>query len=157
MPSPGTGTSRLTLDLAAELLRIEASFSGLIGTTTAAHVHAPTADPFLGTIGVAVAPGTLPGFPLGVTSGSCDMTFDLGAAATYTAGFIALGGGTPEGAAALLADALAEGRAYLNIHTTAWPGGEIRGFYTPAVPLPPAMALTALAAAALAAAARRRA
>ena len=38
-----------------------ASFSGLSGTTTVAHIHCCTASPGTGTIGVAVTPVTLPG------------------------------------------------------------------------------------------------
>ena len=68
--SPGTGTSLVTYDDVAHTLRVEASFSGLIGTTTAAHIHAPTAVPFTGTIGVATQTPSFSGFPLGVTSGT---------------------------------------------------------------------------------------
>jgi hypothetical protein len=144
--SPGTGYSLVILDLDTNFLRIQTQFQDLIGTTTVAHIHAPTADPFEGAIGVAVSPGTLPGFPAGVTSGSYDQTFDLGSASIYTASFLNThGGGTAAGAAAALAQFLAEGRAYFNIHTTFAPGGEIRGFYS-VVPEPSGLVLTALGA-----------
>jgi hypothetical protein len=41
------------------------------------------------------------------------------------------GGGTAAGAEAALAAGLDAGRAYLNIHSNIYPGGEIRGFLVP--------------------------
>lgn len=38
----------------------------------------------------------------------------------------------------MFAAGLAEGKAYFNIHTTLYPGGEIRGFLAP-VPVPAAV------------------
>jgi hypothetical protein len=144
--SPGTGYALVILDLDTNFLRIQAEFEGLIGTTTVAHIHAPTTEAFEGAVGVAVSPGTLPGFPAGVTSGSYDQTFDLGSASIYTASFLNThGGGTAAGSAAALARFLAEGRAYFNIHTTSFPGGEIRGFFN-VVPEPSGLVLTALGA-----------
>jgi len=35
------------------------------------------------------------------------------------------------GAIALLFTAIADGKAYFNIHTSSFPGGEIRGFFVP--------------------------
>ena len=71
---------------------------------------------------------TFPGFPLGVTSGTYDMTFNLGLASTYNPAFVAANGGTEGNALNALLAGLDSGRAYLNIHTTDSPGGEIRGF-----------------------------
>src|SRR3954470_6321132 len=51
--SPGTGSVIITIDLDLFTMRVEASFSGLQGTVTAAHIHAATATPFSGTAGVA--------------------------------------------------------------------------------------------------------
>jgi hypothetical protein len=54
-------------------------------------------------------------------------------------------GGTPAGAEAALLAGLASGSAYLNIHTTLFPGGEIRGFLQPAsVPEPATLTLVGL-------------
>lgn len=62
-------------------------------------------------------------------------------------------GGTVESATAALFTGMAEGKAYFNIHTTAFPAGEIRGFLVPqSVPEPGTALLLALGAAALAAA-----
>ena len=48
-------------------------------------------------------------------------------------------GGTPEGAEAYLFQSIADGTAYLNIHTSMFLGGEIRGFFAPGgVPVAPA-------------------
>jgi len=130
-PSPGIGTAIVTHDPVAHTLYLEISFSDLVGPTTVAHIHAPTASPLMGNVGVAVTPGTLPGFPAGVTSGSYSHTLDLTLPGTYTAGFLALGGGTAAGAEALLIDSFNTDRAYVNIHTTFRPAGEIRGFLAP--------------------------
>jgi hypothetical protein len=46
--------------------------------------------------------------------------------------FIANNGGTTATAEAVLVAGLAAGEAYLNIHTSVVPGGEIRGFLEPA-------------------------
>lgn len=127
--SPGTGSSRVTINTVAHSMRVQADFAGLLGTTTAAHIHAPTAVPGTGTAGVATQVPSFVGFPLGVTSGSMDNTLDLLLAATYNPAFVTGNGGTTAGAEAALLAALNEGRAYFNIHSASFPGGEIRGFY----------------------------
>ena len=130
--SPGTGSALVTYDMLAHTLRVQIEFADLVAGTTVAHIHAPTATPGGGNVGVAVYPGTFPGFPAGVTSGSYDHTIDLTVAGSYTGGFFnTSGGGTAAGAEVALAAALAEGRAYVNIHTSFAPGGEIRGFLSP--------------------------
>ena len=43
--SSGTGFAEVTVDLATNVLTVHVDFSGLTGTTTASHVHAPTARP----------------------------------------------------------------------------------------------------------------
>jgi hypothetical protein len=77
------------------------------------------------------------GFPLGVTSGTYDHTFDLTSASAYNDAFITASGGTISDALNALAFGLDAGTAYLDIHTGTFAGGEIRAFLTPApVPLP---------------------
>jgi hypothetical protein len=146
----GTGTVVLTLDDVANTLRVEATWSGLSGTLTNSHIHCCTTLPETGTAGVA-----LPTFlTLGATSGSYDQTFDLTLSATWQASFITGNGGNPAGAQAALVTALNQGRAYLNLHTSTFGGGEIRGF--PVVPEPATAATLALGLGLLARASRAR-
>jgi len=125
-PSAGTGNSTVTLDTTTHTLQVIVSFSGLTSGTTASHIHCCVAPN--GNAGVATTTPTFAGFPLGVTSGSYNQTFDTLAASTWNPAFIAANGGTPASAEATLAAGLSAGQAYLNIHTTNFPGGEIRGF-----------------------------
>jgi hypothetical protein len=126
-------------------MRVQVSFSGLLGLTTAAHIHvingpgdANTAD----TNGpVATALPTFPGFPDGVSAGTYDQTFDMTLASSYNPAFVTNAGGIPEAQAALFAGIM-EGRAYLNVHSTEFGGGEIRDFLTE-VPEPGTWALVA--------------
>lgn len=135
--SPGTGFVTVTYDSVAQTLDIDATFTGLIGPTTVAHIHCCTAVPFTSTIGVAVTPGTLPGFPVGVTSSAYLAQIDLTLTSSYTAGFLTGAGGTAAGAEAALVAGMNGGHAYFNIHSSVFTGGEIRGFLVP-VPVPAA-------------------
>ena len=82
---------------------------------------------------------TFTGFPLGVTSGTYDHTFDTLDVATWNPAFIAAHGGTSAGAEAFLFAGMLANESYLNIHTSMFPGGEIRGFLR--VPEPATLAL----------------
>ncbi len=70
MGATGSGFVTVDYDNVANTLLINANWSGLSGVTTVAHIHCCTAAPGTGTVGVAVTPGTLPGFPVGVSAGS---------------------------------------------------------------------------------------
>jgi hypothetical protein len=124
----------------AHTMEVDAWFSGLTGTTTASHIHAATALPGVGTAAVATQTPSFTGFPLGVQSGTFSNSFDMSLASTYRAGYLAGFGGSTTAAEAALAQAAADGKAYLNIHTNAFPGGEIRGFLEP-VPEPASIIL----------------
>ena len=145
--SPGSGEATITLDTFLHTMRVQASFSGLFPTvqtgpnagmpsgTTDAHIHCCLASPFLTNVNVGVATTTprFPGWPMGVTFGTYDQTFSLTDNSTYNLANLALGGSAATAEPVFVA-ALLEGRTYFNIHTTAFPGGEIRGFL--AVPGP---------------------
>ena len=126
--SPAIGSATITIDFDLFTMRVEAEFSGLQGTVTSAHIHAATAEENSGTAGAATQLPTFEGFPPGVTSGVYDHTFDLTDAASYNPDFITANGGTISTASNAFFDAIALGRAYLDIHTTAFGDGEIRGF-----------------------------
>jgi hypothetical protein len=100
--SPAVGVGCFTLDSSINQISWNVTFSGLLGTQTAAHIHQ-------GAIGV--SGGIIVGIPNGSPS-------------TGTAAL------TPAQVAALQA-----GLFYVNIHTTVFPNGEIRGQILP-VPAP---------------------
>jgi hypothetical protein len=129
--SPGTGFATVTTDDVANTLAVDVTFQGLEGTTTASHIHSATASPGTGTAIVATTTPTFLNFPLGVTSGTYSNTLDLTMTSSYNPAFVTANGGTTASAEAALLGGLAAGEAYLNIHTTVVPGGEIRGFLTP--------------------------
>ena len=143
--SPGTGYGTALYDDLAHTLKLDATFTGLTGTVTQSHIHTPTATPFVSTVGVVVIPGTLPGFPPGVTSGIYSQTLDLTQASSYAPTYVSLHGGVG-GAEIALISQFNQGRAYWNIHSSTFGGGEIRGFFV-SVPEPATCALIAMYAA----------
>lgn len=153
--SPGTGFASVVYDSLAHTLSVDVSFSGLLGNTTAAHIHCCTAAPLMGTAGVATQTPTFIGFPLGVTAGTYTGVFDLTLASSFNPAFVTANGGTAAGAEAALTDGLEAARAYFNIHTSAFGGGEIRGFLQP-VPEPGTIALLGLGLAGIGAVRRKK-
>lgn len=141
--SPGTGYASVVYDDLARTLHVRAWFRDLVAGVSAAHIHGPTTSPFAGTASVATTTPTFAGFPGGVTSGSYDNVLDLTLASSFRAGFITESGGTVALAEARLATAMADGKTYFNIHTSSFPGGEIRGFLQP-VPEPGSLVLAGL-------------
>jgi hypothetical protein len=91
---------------------------------------------------VATTVPTFTGFPLGVTSGTYDHIFDMTLASSFNPAFVTANGGTVASAFAVLLAGLNADEAYLNIHTTQFPSGEIRGDLT-LTPLPGALPLAA--------------
>jgi hypothetical protein len=150
-PSPGTGQVTVEIENDTTML-IALTFSGLVGTTTAAHIHNAPA----GANGPVMT--QLPsfiGFPPGVSAGNYAESFDLTAAASWNPSFVTTSGGVDEARLAFLS-ALASGSAYFNLHSTTYPGGELRGqLQPPVIPLPATGAL-AFAAFGLLGAARLR-
>ena len=145
--SPATGSATVTVDLDILTMRVQADFSGLTGTTSAAHIHGPIPDPPADPIaGVITALPSFPNFPLGVTSGTYDQTFNLANAATYNSGYLSGYANLGDAMNAFLVN-LDTGKTYLNIHTSTFSGGEIRGFLN--VPEPSALTILTLAATSL--------
>jgi hypothetical protein len=141
--SPGTGNALVIYDSTLHTLLVDVVFQDLSALDTASHIHCCTASPETGTAGVATTLPTFTGFPTGVTNGSYLNTFDLTLASSWNPAFVNAHGGTTAGAEAALANGLAAGSAYLNIHSTAFPAGEIRGFLEP-VPEPSTLSLLAI-------------
>jgi CHRD domain/PEP-CTERM motif len=155
--SPGIGEAIVTVDDVLNTMEVNVSFSGLLGTTTASHIHCCTTVPDTGTAGVATTTPTFTGFPLGVTDGTYDQVFDLTLPTSYNPAFITASGGTTAGAEAALLSGMAADESYLNIHTTVVPGGEVRGFLVAeATPEPASLLLAGAALAAIAFFRRKR-
>jgi len=141
--SPGTGSASVFYNDLLHTLTVGVSFSGLTNTstgTTVSHIHAITPSPFSGTAGVAVP---FAGFPSSVRSGTYSNVIDLTLTGSWQSGFLS---GYPNTAAAetALFGAMNSGQTYWNIHSGAFPGGEIRGFLV-AIPEPSAIALAGCA------------
>jgi hypothetical protein len=131
-PNGSPGTSLVTIDIGSSNLMIDMPFRDLTGTATAAHIHCCTADAFTGASAVAM-PFT--DFPTGVHAGSYSMAIPLDEETSYDPEFLKANGGTVTGAASALVDGINANEAYVNIHTSEYPGGEIRGFIV-AAPVP---------------------
>jgi hypothetical protein len=140
-PNSSPGMSMVTIDLNGTNLMIEAPFRDLVAPTTVAHIHCCTTAAFSGAAGPAIG---LDDFPLGVQAGTYSHSFSLTDNATFEPAFLAAHGGTVSGAASALVDAMNANEAYVNIHSTTYPNGEIRGFLVAApVPEPAEWALLA--------------
>lgn len=138
-PNVSPGTSLVTIEIPGRQLLVDLPFRDLLGSTTAAHIHCCTTDAFTGTAAVALP---FVDFPLGVQAGEYSAAINLGDVASYDPAFVAAYGGTVQGAAAALLAGINSNEAYVNIHTDAYPGGEIRGFLVAApVPEPSAWAM----------------
>jgi CHRD domain len=111
--SPGTGTGIVTYDDVSNLLSWDIGFSGLLAGTTVAHFHGPALP--------GVSAGVQVGIPLGSSLGQTSGTL-LGSATI-----------TDTQETQLLANLW-----YINIHTSLYPGGEIRG-QVEVVPVPAAL------------------
>ena len=116
--SAGTGTAVVVLDTTTDQITVDLSFSNLLGLALAAGLYGPA------------GPGT---------DGPLVVPFDLGAALGQSSGMIAEQ--TFMLTAAQAAD-LESGMDYINLNTTAYPAGEIRG---QVVPEPSTLALAVAA------------
>ncbi len=127
-PSTATGKADVLYDSVAHTLHVDVTFTGLMAPDVASHIHAATALPGVGTAGVATTVPSFSGFPSGVTSGSYDHILDLTSLTSFNPSYVTAHGGTAASAEAALVAAMLDGKSYLNIHTTEFPGGEIEGF-----------------------------
>ena len=142
--SAATGSATIVLDPTANTLSVQATFSGLTSNTVMAHIHCCLASSFLTgvNVGVATPVPAFPGFPLGVKSGTYSGVLDLTLASSYNPAFVTAQGSVAKAEAALISG-IQNGETYFNIHTTNFPGGEIRGFLS-AVPEPSTWAMLLL-------------
>jgi len=108
---------------------VKSTDASLTSNETAATIHC--CMPLGTNAGVATALPALPGFPLGVTSGTYDQTFSLLNPNFYNPAFVTANGGI-NGAEAALETGIENTQAYFNIHTVNNGGGEIRSQLFPA-------------------------
>jgi hypothetical protein len=151
--SPATGRGRVDIDLDTDFLRVRFAFDGLLAGLTVAHIHGPTLMPREGVAGVMTTTPSFPDLPVGATSGTYDRIFNLGELSTFNPSFVTAQGSLAA-AVSTFAASLADGRAYLNLHSEQFQGGEIRGFLAP-IPLPAALWLMVAGVAGIAAMGRR--
>lgn len=131
-----TDTNVLSIDI---LWGSGNGFEDLTGDVTVSHIHGVTNTPpdgFLDNRGVLYGLDNLPGFDFSGSSGGFLGTVDIGE--VHEANLLA-------------------GQTYINVHTEAFPGGEIRGqLVVNPIPIPAAFYLFATGLIALVGAARRR-
>jgi hypothetical protein len=114
----GRGRLELRIDEDAEIIRYELSYSGLEAPATASHIHFAR-EHVNGPVSVFLCGGG--GKPLCPTAGTVT--------GVITAADVATGPAAANGldTFAELLRGIAAHATYVNVHSTRWPGGEIRG------------------------------
>ncbi len=142
--SGGVGDGTFTLnDVTFEMIS-DVHFSLVSGIMTGAMLFGPTAIPYTGTASTAVG-SPFTSFTNNSSIGRFTGTLDMTQAGNYDPSFLAANGGNTAAAFAALKAAANSGKTYIDIKTTAYPGGAIRGFLTP-VPEPTSACLLAIGA-----------
>jgi len=149
--STSIGAAVIDFDSASHQLHIGAAFSALQGLSSGANIQwSGTGDTL----------ASLLAFPLGVSTGAYSHNFNTTLDTTWNPTFLSANGGNAAGAEAAFLAGLATGTAWLNISSTAYPAGEIRGTLnlvpTAAVPEPASLMMLGLGAPAMLLLARRR-
>ena len=131
--SPGASIANVVYDDVAMTMSFTVPFIDLLAGTTVAHLHCCTPQPLIG-----IAPPAIPldNFPVGVRNGLYERLYSLADPATYDPAFLSAQGGSVEAARNFLIEGIYSNQAYLNIHSTLFPAGEIRGFLVLANPVP---------------------
>ena len=131
--SPATGTGTLSLSFDRRFATVNVDFANLLAPMTGGHAHCCALQG--ANAGVAIN-----FLPPSITTGSFSRMYDLTLASSYTGGFITASGGTVALAQTRFVNALYAGSVYYNLHTSSFPGGEIRGNLS-AVPEPESWAM----------------
>jgi hypothetical protein len=122
VPNASTATGGGTLLLSDDMntINVFLSWSGLTGPATGGHVHCCALPGANGPVAIDFGPAA-------AATGSLTRVYDLTLASTYSNGFRTANGGTGASARTAFLAGLMGGRAYYNVHTARYPGGEIRG------------------------------
>jgi hypothetical protein len=125
-----TGEFRVELDDAARTLTYELEYSGLEGNVLQAHIHfgkrAVNGGVTVFLCGTATNPGPAGTPPCPTPGGTVSRTVPASQILAPSTGSPAVPQGIEAGNYEELAAALRAGHAYANVHSSKWPGGEIR-------------------------------
>lgn len=119
--TPATGYG--TIAIAGDIMTVDIAYANLLAPLTIAHIHC--CAPRGANAGIAIDLDMIP-LPTRL-SGSFSRVFARTLASSFRPAFIAASGGTVELARARLLNAFDSETAYFNLHTSRFPGGEIRG------------------------------
>jgi len=120
--TPASGDFSATIDETAQTIAFTLTFSGLEGTTTASHIHVGQPDVAGGVSAFLCGGGSKPACPAsGTVTGTIVASDVIGPVPQ----------GIDPGQFDKLVQAIEAGKAYVNVHSSRFPGGEIRGQIKP--------------------------